>query len=421
MSDHAILPVHAGTQQALRSRVDQLITPSAPVSRRDLFAGRHKAIEAFIRALELPGQTLVVFGEPGCGKSSLLAMAPEFADAPFTVVRVRAEGGDTFPMLWRKVADHVRTSTLRSERGLTASPFAADTLSDAGITQGASIGVTQAVDLVVKMSEKSAVMILIDEFDRADAECRTWMSRVVTQVAQAAPRATIVIAGSAASADALVPAKEGLMPLHLTRLSNEECLETVLRALRVVGMTADDSVVERIATLANGMPAAVQELTRRTADAAIDEGATHMTNVHLTTGVQVALAETESSVVHSYEQSIIRARRGIYPEILLACALSPRDAHGTFAVADVRDTLQRIVNREVRGLTNQVAALTEEGRGAVLAKEGLAKTARYHFVEPAIEPYILMRGLEQGWATSKTPVWLPTAETVEAAGESRAA
>ena len=79
------------------------------------------------------------------------------------------------------------------------------------------------------------------------------------------------------------------------------------------------------------------------------------------------------------------------------------------------------MNREVRGLTNQVAARTEEGRGAVLAKEGLAKTARYHFVEPAIEPYILMRGLEQGWATSKTPVWRPTAETVEAAGESRAA
>lgn len=410
MSDHAVLPVHGSVQVSLRSRVDQLISPSSPISRRDLFAGRQRAIEAFLLATEMPGQTLVVYGEPGVGKSSLLAMAPEFMDRPMTVVRVTAEGGDTFPMLWRKVADHVRKTVLRSERGLTNSPFAGNTLNQAGVVPNSSMGVEQAVALVHKMAETSAVMIVFDAFDCADIVCRAWMAQAVTQIAASAPRATLVIAGTAANADSLVPAKDGVMPVHLMRLSNEECLEAVLRALRVTGLSADDSVVERIATLSNGMPAAVQELTRRTADAAIEQGLTHLTNAHLGGGVLVTLAETRADIVHAYEQSIIRARRGIYPEILLACALSPRDAFGTFSVADVRDTLQHIVNREVRGLTNQVAALTEEGRGAVLAKEGAAKTARYHFVEPAIEPYILMRGLEAGWATSRTLVWTPDSD-----------
>ena len=67
----------------------------------------------------------------------------------------------------------------------------------------------------------------------------------------------------------------------------------------------------------------------------------------------------------------------------------------------------KIVRREVRGLTNQIASLTEDGRGEVLQKIGAGKTARYRFLNPLLEPFILMRGLEQGWATSKTPVWLP--------------
>lgn len=396
--------------QSLRRRVDELIAPAEPVARRDLFAGRQKPIETFLRALALPGQTLVVYGEPEVGKSSLLAMATEFVDTPLTVVRVTAEGGDTFPMLWRKVADQVRTSVLRAERGLAGSPFTGHTLTDAGVAPGANVSVAQAVSLVRGMAEMNPVLIAFDAFDRTDAEARSWMAHVVTQVAAAAPRATMVVSGCANSAAELVPSMEGVMPLHLSRMSNEECLETVVRDLRVTGLGADDEVVERIATLAVGLPSAVHELVRRTAAAAIDEGATQLTTHHLVAGVQSTLEGADPAIVQMYEQSIIRARRGIYPEILLACALAPRDGRGTFSVADARDTLQRIVNREVRGLTNQVAALTEEGRGAVLAKEGAAKLARYHFVEPMLEPYILLRGLEPGWATSRTPVWLPASE-----------
>ncbi|MBI5170800.1 MAG: ATP-binding protein [Candidatus Eisenbacteria bacterium] len=413
MSDHAILSVRGQQHRSLRLRVDELLAPSAPVSRRDLFAGRHKPIESFLLALEEPGTTLVVFGEPGTGKSSLVAMAPEFAATALTIVRVTAEGGDTFPMLWRKVADQVRTSVLRAERGLAGSPFQGRMLSDAGILTGGNMSVAQAVALVRSMSEAQPVLVAFDAFERTDVEARAWMAQVVTQIAAIGPRATLVIAGSANSAGELVPSMEGVMPLHLTRMSNEECLETVLRALRVTGLTADDSVVERIAMLSCGLPGAVQELTRHTAVAAITEGVTHLTSAHLTAGVRDALEAAGGEIVHAYEQSIIRARRGIYPEILLACALSPRDSQGTFAVADVNATLQRIVNREVRGLTNQIAALTEEGRGAVLAKEGAAKLARYHFVEPMLEPYILLRGLEPGWATSRSPVWLPASDVTE--------
>ena len=109
----------------------------------------------------------------------------------------------------------------------------------------------------------------------------------------------------------------------------------------------------------------------------------------------------------SADEQTVRARRGIYPEILLACALAPRDEHGSFSVADVCEAVTRIVQREVRGLTNQVSALTDSGRGAVLDKQGAAKTARYRFVDPRLEPYILMRGLEEGWATHHAAAWLP--------------
>ena len=106
-----------------------------------------------------------------------------------------------------------------------------------------------------------------------------------------------------------------------------------------------------------------------------------------------------------YENSIVRARRGIFPEILLACAAAPHDAEGWFSAAGVRAELERIVRREVRGVMNQVSALTEPGRGTVLLKRGAGKAAQYRFVEPALEAYILARGLETGWTTAGAPVW----------------
>jgi hypothetical protein len=406
MNDPVPFPLRAVAPPDLRARVEEVFTPSSPVIRRDLFAGRGSELQQLLDMVRQPGRHPVLFGEPRTGKTSLATIVPEFAAEPLGFVCVTAVPGDTFDSLWRRAAESVRTALRRAERGLASAMFPDDTPTT--LARAEAAGHDDVLALLARLTAGAPAWIVFDDFDRVeDADTRRRMRALAEATASAAPRATLVFAGSATSGDALLEPSSSLVPVQVSRLSNDECIEVVLRALRQVGLVAEDVVVERIATLSNGLPHVTQALARAAARAAGDAGRGTVTNPDLDHAVRTVIAEAPEALQSAYEQATVRARRGIYPEILLACALSPRDAYGTFSVADVGATVTNIVRREVRGLTNQVSALTEEGRGSVLDKRGSAKSARYRFVDPSLEPYILMRGLEEGWTTHHTPSWLP--------------
>jgi hypothetical protein len=387
----------------LRVRVEEAFTPASPVTRRELFAGRAIALQNLLEILEQPGRHAVVFGEHGTGKTSLATLVPAFFSGPVGFLHVTATDGDTFDMLWRRAADGVRSTLRRAERGIASSTFPSDT--STAFAAEEQVTDEAVIELLAQLSAGGPTWIVLDELHRiTDPETRTRLRALAESCQGAAPRATLVFTGTATSGDALLEPSTALVPVQVPRLSSDESIELVLRALRRAGLDADDVVIERIATLANGLPGAVQALAR---SAALEAGADGIQSEHLESAVAALLDGASTAVREAYEQATVRARRGIYPEILLACALSPRDAYGTFTVADVCATVTRIVRREVRGLTNQVSALTEAGRGSVLDKQGVAKNARYRFVDPTVEPYILMRGLEEGWMTHATPSWLP--------------
>ncbi len=406
MNDPIAFPRRGGAPADLRARIEEVFTPTSPVTRRELFAGRATQLQHLLDMVRQPGVHPVVFGERRCGKTSLASIVPEFSAATLAVVRVSAAAGDTFDTLWRRVADDVRTSRRRAERGLGTSAFPAGT--PVALAKSGAVSREDVLALLAGLSAQSPAWVVLDDVDRiSDADTRRRLRELAGATAAAAPGVTLVFAGTAASGDALLGPSASLVPLQVSRFTPDESVEAVLRALRRAGMAAEDVVVERVATLSNGLPRVTQSLARAAARAAGEAGCMDVASAHLDDAVREALAEAPAMLAAAYEQATIRARRGIYPEILLACALAPRDASGMFGVAGVCETVTRIVRREVRGLTNQVSALTEEGRGAVLEKQGAAKHARYRFVDTDLEPYILMRGLEEGWATHEVPSWLP--------------
>jgi hypothetical protein len=419
MSENAIPMLRVSAPAELRFRVEEIFSPSTPVARRDLFAGRTQALQALEAVLTRAGRHAVVFGERGTGKTSLVTLLAELTGRPLTVAQVSAQPGDTFGTLWSRVAEQLRLTAARAERGLTLAHLAPD------VATGAPIGAAWTPEATITLAERATAngpaVIVFDDFQNftKPAEKHTFAT-ILAALTTLSPALTVIVTGTAQSAEGLLAGTgEFATPVHVTRLSPEECREVLARAGRVLDLTFEDGVAARIATLSNGLPQVVQALGLAAARVAAGERTTIVTDAQLPGAVHEVVGNVDPETLHAYDQATVRARRGIYPEILLACALAPRDSHGTYNVADVRAALQFIVRREVRGLTNQVAALTEEGRGAVVEKLGLASAARYRFVNPALEPYILMRGLEEGWATSRAPVWLPAA--TEGAGAREAA
>jgi replication-associated recombination protein RarA len=62
-------------------RVAEAFRPSAPIDRRDLFAGRAEQIAELFSIVSQPGQHAIVYGERGVGKTSLALVAAELLRA----------------------------------------------------------------------------------------------------------------------------------------------------------------------------------------------------------------------------------------------------------------------------------------------------------------------------------------------------
>ena len=375
-------------------RVEEVFTPSMPVSNPDAFSGRHTAIETLTAVLRRRGQHIVVSGECGTGKSSLVQVALASLRAPLTSAIVTTDEADTFTTLWQGALTQLRGS-LAMPQHASETPVSPQSLLE--LFRGATKDVPTAV--------------VFDDFQNADAKIRTAMIETIQVLQSAFLPVTLVFVGVGETGSAVLPeTPETAAARHdviVPRMTDDERIEAILRGFAQLGLTADDEVVERIAQLSLGMPSHLHALGLTIAATAIADGRTRLETPQLETAVATVVEQAPMTRVEAYLHATVRARRGIYPEILVACTLTAHAPDGSFFVSDVRDTLERMVRREVRGLTNQIGALTEAGRGSVLVKRGAGATATYRFVNALLEPYILMRGLEPGWTTGRTPEELP--------------
>ena len=84
--------------------------------------------------------------------------------------------------------------------------------------------------------------------------------------------------------------------------------------------------------------------------------------------------------------------------MLLACALAEEDEFGFFAATDVGNAAAESSTSRPSpaAFARHLEGLSSETRGAVLQKHGRAKTARFRFVNPLLQPYVAMRGVSEG-------------------------
>lgn len=80
------------------------------------------------------------------------------------------------------------------------------------------------------------------------------------------------------------------------------------------------------------------------------------------------------------------------------CPLAEEDAFGFFAPTDIGGPLSRIVHKPCKTATfaRHLERLSSKARGAVLQRHGGTGAARYRFVNPLLQPCVVMRGLSEG-------------------------
>jgi hypothetical protein len=124
---------------------------------------------------------------------------------------------------------------------------------------------------------------------------------------------------------------------------------------------------------------------------------------HVEQAIPDCISATAQTIREQYHKATISPRKGnIYKEVLLAAALVQVDDLGYFAPADLRKSLAELLQREETNVSlfgQHLKNLCEEDRGSILEVVGSERKFRYRFVEPMMQPFILIQGLRMAQIT----------------------
>ena len=84
--------------------------------------------------------------------------------------------------------------------------------------------------------------------------------------------------------------------------------------------------------------------------------------------------------------------------VLTACALAKADENGYFSPVAVKEPLSRILGRQIdiANFQNHLKAFIDPKRKQVLQRDGEPRAYRFRFRQPAMQPFVLMKGIAEG-------------------------
>ena len=367
-------------------RLSQTFSPATAVNRKDFFHGRHAIMRRLIDAANQAGQHAIIYGERGVGKTSLANVLSSYL-GPFTSetiasARVNCYGETTYTQIW---------NSLFRQIGLpTKGEYARLTLDD-------------VFDTLRKEDERKLILI-VDEFDRIqDPDIDTLFADTVKTLSDFDMDTTLILVGVADDVDDLITEHESinrcLVQIHLPRMTVEELEAIINFGIETVGMQISREGVSQICSVSLGLPNYVHALGLAAGRAAIDRRSRRIETEDVAEAIKGIVLESQQTVIRAFDLATASPRRqNFFFQVLLACSLAPTDQLGYFRAADIRSTYSRIMGRDqdIPSYVRHLHGLCEAKRGSVLQKLGESHSYRYRFTDPVLQPYVLMRGLEQG-------------------------
>jgi Cdc6-like AAA superfamily ATPase len=381
--------------KALHFEAMQLFSPSAPVDEAELFAGRAPQLRKVIETVMEKGKHAVLYGERGVGKTSLVKVFRLLFPAIVSEVRLIREPlspDDTFTSIWRKVFKDIEVLT-RDGSKVSLSEYYDHEITADDVRR----------ELQAAFSSNEIPIIVFDEFDRASKEVRKETANVIKDMSDDAVNVTIIVVGVSDDIGGLLEEHESLRrcfeQVPMPRMSNDELKEIINKRIPRIGMKIDPDALWKIVTLSRGLPSYVHLLGLYSVHDAIDNRRLTITEGNVDAAIRRALEKSQESVRVDYAAAIHTNRKDtLFREVLLACALARTDDRGFFTPNSVVDPLTSILDKPVKiaNFQNHLKEFIGKERGAILIRRGKERAYKFRFSDPMMQPYIIMRGVEDG-------------------------
>jgi hypothetical protein len=290
--------------------------PHAPIEDPAAFFGRVRERTSLREALSEPGLQVVVYGEPGCGKTSLSNVVTEGLPR----IKVFCEEDADFARIVRDIALELQK--------LDPKRYVYDALRDTITVKGTilPLGKMTGNNLLAIFPSDEAFCVILDELDRVkDDKAIASIAELVKNVATNRPNLTFIMLGVADTAGALLKGHSSnfrnIRELQLDRMDIAGLHEILIHGQQLLGLQFSNDVSTEILQLCDGMPYYLHLLAKHAAKAALEVNAPTVELDDLKRGSVQAASEADQQLRTIYEYAI-QAERGtrIYQRIVWGMA-----------------------------------------------------------------------------------------------------
>ena len=370
---------------------------SQPVTSSDRFAGRHDALAQLIAAIEQQRVHVVIYGERGIGKTSLVHVFADTArQARYLVIYGTCGTEARFDDMFRAFAARIPI-LFHGSVVPTAAESEHGKYLDSLLPEG-SFGPREISDLFADVVGTRIILIL-DEYDRvADPAFRRDVAELIKNLSDRAARVQLVLTGVASNLDELIgyapSIRRNVVGLPMRPLTLAEVRSLLAMGEAAAGLHFNDEATALISTMASGSPYLVRLLGHRAALMALDQRQTLVDEVHARAAIEKVLGDWNASLPHRAQTILASdAAQAEWP-LLVAAARAGIASDGWFTVDEVAGLVGRAGAPAAveRSLENFV------GPNNIIERVETGHEQRFRFRDPGVASMLLMSAAMAGLA-----------------------
>lgn len=395
-------PIARGTMKKPKTTDDwimlqfdiSMLFDGAPIDEEDLFAGRLEEVSRILRAVMEKSKHVVLFGERGVGKTSLSNVFwKRFSKTlrSFIVARVQAGPADTFSSLWIRALEELKASGISSGKAEYV-PFKTD-------YDEVSPSIVRRE--LQKCGVNALPIIIIDEYSEIlDEDTKILTANLIKEFYDYAITTTVILVGVAENIGQLIEDHSSivraLVQISLSRMSDSELKEIIIKRTNRTVMRFSGDAIWTVVTLSRGLPYFTQTLSKHAALHAIENKRLNVTNKDVEASMGRFIKDTESSFRGDYRNATRSNQANFFQQSLLACALAGTDDEGFFTANDVVEPYSAIMKerKRIAHFEKHLRRFSSDEGGNILIKRGGDRQQTFRFSDPMMQPYIIIRGIQ---------------------------
>ena len=370
-----------------RARLRDAFTPAQPVTDRRLFAGRIEVLSHLIEVIENRLAHVVVFGERGIGKTSLMHILSDLArESDYLTLRATCGAGSQFDVLFRTLLREIpliyHESVSPTDSGTGADATLASLLPDR------SFDSRELADLLSGVTSVR-ILLMLDEYDRIESETfRLNIAELIKNLSDRAAPVQLVIAGVSSNLHELIgyipSIRRNVVGVPLPKLTEGEIGQIIRHGEMASGIRFAPEIVGIINDLSQGSPYLVRLVCYHSSLAALSEGRMEVQIDDVRDGLDLMVEEAAARLPVAALQSARRIDLVRHAELLERTVHLAGTPSGWFSTADIVDEAkspEAVARIEgfIRDELIPIRLMVHEGHGA---------DARYHFVDEGLQSFL---------------------------------